>query len=277
LAKVSASDEGDFFAARQSFLSILKIASQLEDHKLQRTPLKDPVTTASVISAGEKILECFANIDFSLFHATLHKARELAILGDRLFTDFNPSIHSPTSAFYPLTQILCRFGRKNPVSDSANIVGADLAKLLLSSAMILKLHGIAIPPPPEHIWIDASGGRAVPNGEDARLAPFFWAASRIAYLPEPGYQAALKAIKFHLGTGDIFISPEGYDSDKTISFLYKWAALPSHALIGLQVKSEKDKEPVENAIINLNAAGREVASLTREFVLKERLLTLKPN
>ncbi len=284
LSRIAATEEGDFFAAKEAFLSLLRIGGERENERkkrnCQRPSLKDPVITANIESSGEKILECFSHTDFMLFLSAIRRARELALMGESSFIDFDPSIAAPTSVFFPLTQILCRLGRKllrPEEKESAKIIGSAIGDLAMSAAMILTLQDINMPPPPEIIWNGiGANDRVVPEGEDNRLEPFFWAASRIAYLPEPpAYQAALERLKFIMATGNILVDKqEGYDAETSKSLLRKWAAFPGHAFIPIWVKSQKDVKPVERMINDLKMIGNNVAKAAYDFVIKERALVI---
>lgn len=284
LATIAATEEGDFFAARQALLSILRLGGECEKKGLQRGSLSETVPTANLLSAGEKILECFSHIDFGLCSSVIYGAGTFVIRGDTSFIDFAPSMGSPTPAFYFWTQMLCRIGRKEVGSEGqsiANIAGSALGKLALSAAMLLRLQDIAIPPPPEERWVNPGGDRIVPLGEDERLKPLFWVASRIAYLAEPAYQAALEELKSGITTGGLFTAGVGLDKEngfdsKTLSFwLRKWMAFPNSAFITVPVKSEKDIKPVEAAIAEFKSIGINVAQAAYEFVIKERELEIQ--
>lgn len=280
LAKTAAAEEGDFFAARQAFMALLRLGGECEITGGQRTGISDPVQTASVISAAEDVLLCFASTDFSLFLGAIHEAREMAIKGDSLFADFDPSTTGPSPIFYPLGQVLCRLGRRliDPKDQTySKLIGEALKDLALSASMLLHVQGLTMPSPPGVIWISAGGERVVPEGEDKRLEPFIWIASRIAYLSEPAYQAALQGFKFILATGNVLVNKEkGYSADTTISFLKRWMVFPGHALICLSVKLKKDIEPVEDYIKEIKQVGVCVTSAAQAFVVKERELVLRP-
>lgn len=280
LAKTAAVEEGDFFAARQAFLALLRLGGEREVRGGQRTGITDPVQTASVISAAEDVLIYFANTDFFLFLGAIREAREMAIKGDSSFTDFDPSTSGPSPIFYPLGQVLCRLGRRfiNPKDLTfSKLIGEALKDLALSAAMLLHVQGLTLPSPPDVRWINCAGERVVPDGEDKRLEPFIWIASRIAYLPEPAYQAALQGFGFSLATGNVLVNKkDGYSADTMISFLRRWMIFPGHTLILLSVKAKKDITPVEDYIKGIKNVGSSVATEAQAFVVKERELVLRP-
>lgn len=280
LAKIAAIEEGDFFAARQAFIALLRLGGECEVSGRQRTGISDSVQTASVISAAEDVLTFFASTDFSLFLGAIHEAREMAIKGDSSFTDFDPSTSGPSPIFYPLGQVLCRLGRRliSPKEQTySKLIGEALKDLALSAAMLLYVQNLTLPSPPEVRWINIGGERVVPDGEDKRLEPFIWIASRIAYLPEPAYQAALQGFRFILATGNVLVDKkDGCSADIMISLLRRWIVFPGHALICLSVKAKKDIKPVEDCIKEIKQVGASVTADAQAFVAKERELALRP-
>ncbi len=280
LAKIAAVEEGDFFAARQAFLALLRLGGECEVTGGQRTGITDPVQTASVISAAEEVLICFASTDFSLFLGAIHEAREVAIKGDSSFTDFDPVTSGPSPIFYPFGQVLCRLGCRfiNPKDKTySKLVGEALKDLALSAAMLLHVQELTLPSPPEVIWMSIGGERVVPDGEDKRLEPFVWIANRIAYLSEPAYQAAVQELRFILATGSVQVNKiKGHSAETTISLLKRWIVFPGHAIICLSVKSKKDIKPVDEYIEEVKQVGTRVATAAHAFVVKERELVMRP-
>lgn len=279
LAKAAATVEGDFFAARQAFLSALRLGGECEKRGMQREGLRDPVHTSSATSAAENILECFSQIDFVLFTSAIREARELSLRGDVAFIDYEPSQHGASPVYFVFAQLLCRLGRKLTKPEeltAAKTVGRALGSLTLSVAMMLELSGISMPEPPDVIYINVSGNRVVPDGVDKHLEILFWAVSRIAYLPEMAYQAALEGLSFVLATGNVLVNKQdGFDADRMTEFLRKWMVFPGHAIICIEVKSKKDVKPVEAFIAAGKATGEKVATAVKAFVQKERTLVLK--
>ena len=278
LARIAASEEGDFFAARQAFASVLRLGGECEKKGMQRV-LNDNTRTASVVSAGENILDCFARIDLNLFASAIFEARSFVIRGESSFVEYDPIVSAPTPAFYPFTQILCRFGRnhlQDEYLETVQTIGKALGDLALSVAMLLSAQDVSLPLPPEVIWMSCGGDRVVPEGEDKRLEPFIWIANQIAHLPEPIYQAALKSFRFILST--MHGSKPTKSSSKaetTIALLRKWMIFPGQATICISSRSKKDYELIEAVIVEMKNVGAIVATAAHAFVAKERALVTR--
>ena len=279
LATVAATEEGDFLAAEEAFLSLIRLAGECERRGMQLPSINPPVTTADLISAAERTLCTFFTIDFALSLGALHRVRELAVFGDTKFSEIDISTHAVAPAFFPLGQVLCRVGRTNLGNEqkwAAELTGETLAQMLLSAVMLLSLQGVSLPPPREISIIDCGGRGTSPESADKRMEPFVWAATRIAMFASPAFDAAVKSLVFRMGVAGI-----GIDKDQGLSMadmrasLYRWAALPSHALIvGCSVKTPGGAEECQSLLQRLKTTGTNAASAAQDYVRKERELVL---
>jgi hypothetical protein len=197
----------------------------------------------------------------------------LAILGGTTFSTFDPSTHIGSPAFFPLSQVLCRVGRY-PLPEkqewAIQLIGETLAKLVLSSAMLLQFQGTPPPEPPSFAYAKET----IPNesGENAKL--FIWAANRIAMLASPGFDSALESLQFRIGVGEARVDPENTVADLDLEiFLQRAAVLSGHAVfVGLSVKTIAEAEAFQTELQNVKALGIEAANAAQAYVKKERSL-----
>ena len=276
LAIIAATEHGDFTAAEESFLSLIRLAGKSD----ARPSLNPPVTTADLVTAAERTMRTFFATDFGLTLGALHKAREIAILGDAKFAELDVTTHSISPVFFPTVQMLCRLGRSHFDQEqrwSIGLVSSILTQLLMSAGMLLTLQRVPLPLAPQVLHYTGQGERTVPEGADMRTEPFVWAASRIAMLGAPAFEEALKHIEFHMGIAGINVDPDkGYASVDMKRHLYRCAVFPGRALIvGCAVKRAVELEDCELVLRELKTSGTKVVASAKEFITAERELVLR--
>lgn len=278
LATVAAKHEGDFRAAGEAFILLIRLAGEARSQGRQLPSFRSPVPDATPLAAAVHVLQGFFRLDFSLTLNALRRSREVALLGDTKFQDLDVYRHQIAPSFFPVAQILCWVGRVTidlPSKWAAELVGRSIAGLVLSSAMLLRLQGISIPAPPSVIRIDITGER-VSGDSDERIESFVWAANRMAMLASPAFSAAIEAMKFSIGISEITSDEnDGIAVEDLRAALVRWAVFPGHAMVtGCRAKTAEEATECEQFRSELKTIGVETALEVAAWVKKERELIL---
>ncbi len=277
LANVAATEAGDFSAAVEALLFLLRLWSNgLAQHG--PFPTAPAITGAGHLSASARVLRTLGATDFNLLVSALERAHDLALMGDQPFSQLRVEDTSvPHKSFPAIVLSLCAAMRSAAPEDPdwmADRLAKALGRLLMAAAMLLVLRGEDVPPPPGEILVDISGRRRIPEGYAPSTELFIWTTHQVADLPLAAYELTVKEIAFRLGIHGV-----GVDASPNIALadaggiINRWALwTTSSAITWLTVKSEEDASAVRRQIESVTTLGQRSAEQARTYVAKERSL-----
>ena len=274
LAEVAAREAGDFGAALEAFVSLLRLAGGGDRQAGRVYEYETSIVSANPVTASARILRLFSDIDSGLFHKALGRGCDYSLMGDVAFRDLDAESPLPHASFCPYVQILCAFLTSSgspPSVRSAEVVSNEVAKLLMRSALLLVLRGSEVPAPPRVIYVNPSGRRCEQDVTPEDLPPFVWVAHEVAKLPQPIFEYTVKRLSFMSGLQSPYQdAATAVPLPQALLYVRKWALWQSGAAGYMALATESDVARAGEAIEAMKALGLRVAAQVRAFVEGER-------
>lgn len=272
IARTAIEQEGDFLAARQALLALLRLAGECELKTGQEAEERPVLPHADPVTAAEALLRLFATTDFSLFTTALADARDLAIRGDIAFLHWKPEEGLPR-AFGPYALILARLTRGSPTWVGPLLLEEFLG-LMLSSGLILQVQNVSLPEPLRKLTLTITG--QVHSGTDRRLTPYVRVASYIAGLDDSLLSQLLSKWRYQINGYSIFVRSREATSLRTSkSLMRRHALVPNrNVIIGWPQKNESDAKKLRAFLDDLKRRGDAVAESSRAYITRMRELVI---
>jgi hypothetical protein len=280
LAAKATNELGDFAAAIEAYLSILRLAGEGQRRSERAPSLDDQLPSANTLTAAARTLEVFACTDFSLFLEALRRSMTMVLMGDVGFRDLSLDSSLPSDVLWPFAVVLYRsLRRSNALCEgSRERMMRELATLVVATAVHLTLTDRDVPDAPTELVYDLGGERRLEANTDVEVGQFVWLASLVAELPEKAFLGTLERIAFRQPLRGVQVSGRSDGSiEEALGWVWKWSYLQSSDyIVPLQVAGEQEANVLRQAIAEATASGIRSAARARAFVEAERRLLAGP-
>lgn len=281
LAATATNELGDFAAAVEAYLSILRLASEAQRRSERAPSLDDQLPSANTLTAAARTLEVFARTDFSLFLEALRRSRTTVLMGDIGFRDLPLDSSLPSDALWPFAVVLYRSLCRSTAlyEESRHRVMGELAILVVATAVHLTLTGREVPDPPTELVYDLGGVRRLDEANpDVEVLRFVWLASLVAELPEEAFVGTLERIAFRQPLRGVQVSGSSDGPiQEALEWVRRWSYLQSSEyIVPLQVACEQEANVLRQAIAEATSSGCRSAARARAFIEAERRLLAGP-
>ncbi len=302
LARIAIEEEGDFDAAIEAFIALLRLASfvrqtgrivntgkeivKIDKEALRyeltvQTPISNEVRSANVVNAAVKVLEIMSQIDSILFRRAIDRACRFSLIGNADIKVLLNYDELPDESFGAVNSILIKACHKITFSDvkwADKEIAQKLAGTLLGLGYVLNERGIDLPEPPKIMYMTFTGQRWISEERHKDLLPLVSLAHAIATLPDNSYKYALENFKyFHTGMFPTEkASPIGRSISYALEALKINAATPnSGAYIIYGLEKQEDVEVFNKHLQEVTTRGTQVSLKLVEFIIAERELAMK--
>jgi hypothetical protein len=273
LARVALEEEGDFPAAAEALLSVVRLASSQGQGDSATTGLDESFASATLFTAARDILLKTAAVDLIAAYDMSRRLRLNALVGDLPVVALDNYSAAPSKSFDAVVSIL-RAVCVNPEAATLGLarqIAYELMALVVGYGVILVGRGTELPMPPGKIWVRIDGSRWVPDGESTTTLQFTQACHALATIPEDLATAEpvfsyMHPVHFQVGGRLILTSPHIPQVVKS------WAPLPRWAIVPVSLAAGEDAARGNKLLAEANRVGAEVEQAVRSFVAKEREL-----
>ena len=297
LAVSAIEEKGDFDAAIEAFMSLLRLAhlvrnqgipqvtnyghngELLSDKLSTKTPNPNALPSANETNSSISVLEFMSQIDFSLFNKAVNRARLYSIIGDSDETVLSTYELLPSTSFGIINTILVEACHRMSDMDlpyACKAIAESLAGNLLGLGFVLDDKGIELPEPPTRI---VGHDRFIEPEHHRDLLPLVSLANGVATLPEMPFKYAMKSLEnFYTG---IFpakkVGEEGTGIAKGLEILKQRCAIPNSNVMYLDnfIKRREELEKFNTRLQEANFSGNKVRSKIVDFLKVERKLAKK--
>ena len=280
LGLYAAKEIGDFDTSIQALLALIRLetaASAAHGWATfwdRQAPSATPGTGALTLLAG------MADLDWTLHEMAVRRMRTHAVFEDDEFISATDYERLPLPSFLPVVNMLAARAVDQKTPAAADTVIRHLAGLVVGVGVGLAYRGVAMPPPPDRILIDASANRLLEDFYNPALAELVSACHIIASLPKPLFDHLLDSIPASTGMPDVRRAQVPIiDQAPTVTrsqaedWLRSWALLPRWAVVmPLFVESDEDVEALQKVRNALEATYLNVATELRAFLEGENRL-----
>ena len=296
LARLAVEEEGDFDSALEAFVALLRLAHLVREKgisgytteeredgiltsKLAIQPVNTTLQAANTTNSIIKVLKLFAQTDYGLLIQANERARLYALIGDSPFSQLSNYAQIPHGSFGAISTIwyaVCLDFDDTGMEWAARAMTELMFNTLLGLAFAIDERGIALPEPPQTIYMTICSERWIEPNHHKDLLPLVSLANAIAKLPVELFSCALESLPYFTGIiPPRNTSENGRELADEIEALKRWAVIPNLATAFISLKTQSDVEAFNHELQAVHDRGGQVSVKFVEFLLTERNLALK--
>ncbi|MEJ1930714.1 hypothetical protein WDZ92_10680, partial [Nostoc sp. NIES-2111] len=291
-------EEGDFDTALEVFVLLIRLAylvrekgfsgvvkEEREDgtltDQLTVQPVNNQLPRANVINSTIKVIKLFSQTDQELLRTANERARIYALIGNNPFQNLSNYESIPHESFGAISTIWyasCLDLHSTGMLWAAKQITRLMFNTLQGLAFAICEKGIALPEPPQIIYMTIGGERWLERNQHKDLLPIVSLANAIAKLPNELFSYVLESWQYITAIFPVQnYSEHGQELIEQIEAIKRWAVIPGGAAIvcGILLKTQQDVETFNNKLNSVHIRGNQLSLKLVEFLIAERVLALK--